>query len=81
MQLYVKNLNECYKNHPALYEKDFQWMALNGSIEDAENTCMSFIRKGHDQENDLIVVCNFSPAYEKIIFSAPRRMEEVFFQP
>ena len=23
MQLYVKNLNECYKNHPALYEKGF----------------------------------------------------------
>ena len=26
---------------------------------------MSFIRKGHDQENDLIVVCNFSPAYKE----------------
>ena len=32
-----------------------------GNYGDHENSVLSFIRKGHDQENDLYVVCNFTP--------------------
>ncbi|MEM6866647.1 MAG: alpha amylase C-terminal domain-containing protein, partial [Bacteroidota bacterium] len=58
----IKDLNRLYKNNPALYEKQFspegfQWLEYN----DSENTVISYIRKGHDPVNDLIIVCNFNP--------------------
>ncbi|MEM9869420.1 MAG: alpha amylase C-terminal domain-containing protein, partial [Bacteroidota bacterium] len=58
----IKDLNRLYKNNPALYEKQFspegfQWLEYN----DSENTVISYIRKGHDPVNDLIIVCNFTP--------------------
>ena len=58
----IKDLNRLYKSNPALYEKQFspegfQWLEYN----DSENTVISYIRKGHDPVNDLIIVCNFTP--------------------
>ncbi len=58
---YVKELNKFYKGHPALYEKafspdGFEWVNFG----DSQNSVISFIRKGHDEENDLIIVCNFT---------------------
>ncbi len=51
-----------YKTNPALYEKQFnpdgfQWIEYN----DQENTVISYIRKGNDPKDDLIIVCNFTP--------------------
>ncbi len=62
VQTLVKDLNAFYKNYPALYEKQFSpegfsWIDYG----DAENSVLSYIRKGHDKKNDLIVVCNFTP--------------------
>ncbi len=59
---WVKDLNTFYKNNPALYEKDFeedgfQWIEAN----DSDNNVLSYIRKGKNTEDQLIVVCNFSP--------------------
>ncbi len=58
----VSDLNLLYKKQPALYEKQFsgegfEWIDHN----DAENSVMSYLRKGHDEENDLVVVCNMTP--------------------
>lgn len=58
----VRDLNIVYKSYPALYEKQFspegfQWIDYG----DAENSVLAYIRKGHDTENDLVVVCNFTP--------------------
>ncbi|MFD0861640.1 1,4-alpha-glucan branching protein GlgB [Sungkyunkwania multivorans] len=58
----VTDLNTLYKSEPALYEKQFssegfQWIDYG----DAENSVLSYIRKGHDIENDLIVLCNMTP--------------------
>ena len=58
---YVKELNKFYKEHPALYEKafspdGFEWINFG----DNQNSVISFIRKGHDEENDLVIVCNFT---------------------
>lgn len=62
IQQFVKDLNHLYKNSPALYEKQFspegfQWIDYS----DHENSILTYVRKGHDEENDLIVACNFTP--------------------
>ncbi|MBQ9738082.1 MAG: 1,4-alpha-glucan branching protein GlgB [Alphaproteobacteria bacterium] len=60
VQILVKDLNELYKTHSALYQYDhdprgFEW--IDGG--DAENSCISFMRKSDDET--LIVACNFTP--------------------
>jgi 1,4-alpha-glucan branching enzyme len=50
-----------YKTEPALYEKQFssdgfEWI----NYSDHQNAVMSFIRKGNNQKEDVIVVCNFT---------------------
>ncbi|PIB25272.1 1,4-alpha-glucan branching protein GlgB [Maribacter sp. 4G9] len=62
VQQFVKDLNALYKNSPALYEKQFspegfQWIDYG----DHENSVLTYIRKGHDAENDLVIACNFTP--------------------
>jgi 1,4-alpha-glucan branching enzyme len=62
IQNFVKDLNHLYKSYPAMYEKQFspegfQWIDYS----DHENSVLAYVRKGHDEENDLIVVCNFTP--------------------
>ena len=62
VQQFVKDLNATYKNFPALYEKQFspegfQWIDYG----DHENSVLTYIRKGHDEKNDLIIACNFTP--------------------
>ena len=66
MQMFVKDLNLLYKNTPALYEKGFsvegfEWI----NYEDNENSVFAFIRKGHDEINDIVVVCNFTSVVRK----------------
>jgi 1,4-alpha-glucan branching enzyme len=62
MKNFVRDLNKMYKNTPALYEKGFgiegfEWI----DYENHEDSIISFIRKGHDEKNDIIIVCNFTP--------------------
>jgi len=61
LQAFLKDLNKLYKNTPALYEKafsgeGFEWI----NFSESENSVISYIRKGHDEVNDVIVVCNFT---------------------
>lgn len=63
---YVKELNRIYKNEPALYElafspEGFEWIEMG----DAENSVLVYVRRGHDQNNDLIVVLNLTPVVRK----------------
>lgn len=65
-QNYFKALNKFYQEHPALFEKGFendgfQWIDYG----DAQNSVISYIRKGNDEKENLIVVCNFTPATHK----------------
>ncbi|WP_300023379.1 1,4-alpha-glucan branching protein GlgB [uncultured Maribacter sp.] len=62
IQDFVKDLNHLYKSAPALYEKQFspegfQWIDYS----DHENSVLTYVRKGHDEENDLVIACNFTP--------------------
>ena len=58
----VKGLNKLYKSEKALFEnqfttKGFEWI----SHSDHENSVLSYIRKGNDENDQVIVVCNLTP--------------------
>jgi len=62
MKKYVAALNKMYKTTPALFEKGFEadgfeWI----SYDDSENSVLSYIRKGKNALEDVLVVCNFTP--------------------
>lgn len=62
MQDYMKALLRLYKEQPALFAKDydpsgFEWI---NNISADENMLV-FMRKGTKEEEDLLIVCNFSP--------------------
>lgn len=57
----ITDLNHLYKKQPALYEKQFsqegfEWI----NYSDHQNAVISFIRKGNNQKEDVVVVCNFT---------------------
>lgn len=59
---YVKALNMLYKSEPALYEKafsgdGFEWLEMG----DTQQSVIAYIRKGHDKNNDVVVVINLTP--------------------
>lgn len=59
---FFKKLNVLYRSEPALYEKSFssegfQWLAAGNP----ENGVLAYIRRGHDSENDLVVILNLTP--------------------
>jgi 1,4-alpha-glucan branching enzyme len=58
----ITDLNRIYRNQPALHEKQFnadgfEWINYG----DSENSVLSYIRKGNNEKEDVIVVCNFTP--------------------
>ena len=62
IQKLIAGLNDLYKSQPALFEKQFspegfEWI----NYSDHHNAVMAYIRKGNNEDQDLIVVCNFTP--------------------
>ena len=62
-QQWVKDLNHLYRNERALYELDFssdgfEWV----DFQDFEQSVVSFLRRGKEKDNVILVVCNFTPA-------------------
>ncbi|WP_281986551.1 1,4-alpha-glucan branching protein GlgB [Aquimarina aggregata] len=62
VQNLIIDLNILYKNYAALYlrqfdHEGFEWI----SYDDYENSVISYIRKGNEEEESLIVICNFTP--------------------
>ena len=62
VQNMVRDLNLLYRKQPALYEKQFspdgfEWIEWN----DYQNSVLSYRRMGHQPENDLIIIANFTP--------------------
>lgn len=58
----LKELNRIYRTEPAFYEKafsfeGFEWVDIN----DEENSIISFLRKGNEPKDNILVVCNFTP--------------------
>jgi 1,4-alpha-glucan branching enzyme len=78
----ITDLNALYKTQPALHEKQFspegfEWI----NYSDHQNAVMSFIRKGNNPKEDLVVVCNFTqvvrPNY-RIGLSGKGKLMEIF---
>ncbi|TPE42925.1 1,4-alpha-glucan branching protein GlgB [Pontibacter mangrovi] len=73
IQQLLRELNAIYKAEPAMYvhsfsPEGFQWIDLN----DAHNSVMSFLRKSDNPQDDVLVVCNFTPAlHEHYRLGAP----------
>jgi len=62
LQGLIADLNQYYKNTPAIYEKQFspdgfEWV----SNDDGENSILAYIRKGKEDQKMQLVVCNFTP--------------------
>jgi 1,4-alpha-glucan branching enzyme len=62
VQRLVRDLNHFYLATPALYERDFtragfEWIAHD----DAQQSVLSFVRRGNDPGRFVLVVCNFTP--------------------
>ncbi|MCF2497039.1 1,4-alpha-glucan branching protein GlgB [Dyadobacter chenhuakuii] len=82
IQLLLKDLNGFYKSQPALYENNFsqegfEWI----DNQDGVNSIMSWIRKGKNEEDDLIFVGNFTPIVKsnyRIGVSKPGYYQEIF---
>ncbi|UCH53611.1 MAG: 1,4-alpha-glucan branching protein GlgB, partial [Pseudomonadota bacterium] len=62
LKRWMEDVNRLYRSEGALYERDFgnegfEWIDLH----DWEASVVSFLRKGANPENCLLVVCNFTP--------------------
>ncbi|MDQ2695420.1 MAG: 1,4-alpha-glucan branching protein GlgB [Pseudomonadota bacterium] len=62
VQRLVRDLNRLYTSTPALYELDtehqgFEWIDAN----DRDNSVISFVRRGRNPDDFIVVVCNFTP--------------------
>lgn len=61
VQRLVRDLNQCYRSYPSLYECDytfsgFQWLVSD----DHENSVFAFLRRDN-AGNEMLVVSNFTP--------------------
>jgi len=62
----ITDLNSLYKKQPALFEKQFshegfEWINHG----DSENSVLSYIRKGNNSDENVVVVCNLTPVYRE----------------
>jgi 1,4-alpha-glucan branching enzyme len=77
----VRDLNRIYRSHPALWQADtdpagFEWIDAN----DAEQSVLSFLRKGCDEGDVLACIANLTPLPRsgyRIGLPAPGRWSEV----
>ncbi|MBI3923629.1 MAG: 1,4-alpha-glucan branching protein GlgB, partial [Armatimonadetes bacterium] len=59
---YVRDLNNLYRNEPAMYEVDFTWEGFQWiDFQDNDASLVSFCRRGKDPEDALVFACNFTP--------------------
>lgn len=59
---WLRDLNNIYRNEPALFEQDFlqdgfEWIDCH----DWEESTLSFVRKAKNSDDIVLVVCNFTP--------------------
>ncbi len=62
VQQWIDDLNRAYRREPALHKYDcspqgFQW--IDGC--DADQSVLTFLRKGDRSDADILVACNFTP--------------------
>jgi len=78
----ISDLNELYKTNPALFENQFspegfEWI----NYSDHQNAVLSFIRKGKNEKENVVVVCNFTPVVRenyRIGLPSKGKLTEIF---
>lgn len=78
----ITDLNHLYKSQPALYEKQFtgegfEWI----NYSDHQNAVLSYIRKGNNPDENVVVVCNFTQVVrENYRIGIPKKgkLQEIF---
>jgi len=62
VQRWVDDLNRVYKSEKSLYEVDFHYTGFEWiDFQDKQNSVISFVRHSADQNESILVVCNFTP--------------------
>lgn len=62
MRDYNKELNHFYRENPSLWELDQSWDGFSWiDANDSEQSVLSFLRRGQDPKDFLVVVVNFTP--------------------
>jgi 1,4-alpha-glucan branching enzyme len=62
VQNFVSDLNNLYKQEPALFEDDFEWTGFTWiDANDSDNSVFSFMRNSKSGDESVIVVTNFTP--------------------
>ena len=66
LRRWVRDLNTQYRAEPALHQLDcrpegFEWIDAN----DAENSVLTFLRRGMARDDMVLVVCNFTPVVRR----------------
>lgn len=82
MHHYCRSLHHFYLSEPALWERDtvpegFEWM----DADNARQSIISFLRRGRDPSQYILIVCNFTPCvHHNYRIGVPEggRMAEVF---
>jgi 1,4-alpha-glucan branching enzyme len=62
VQRLISDLNRVYTSEPALHQIDFDWHGFEWiDANDADNSVLSFIRRGKNAEHLIVVVLNATP--------------------
>jgi 1,4-alpha-glucan branching enzyme len=62
VQNLLRDLNHLYHSEPALYQVDFDWHGFEWiDANDADNSVLSFIRRGKNPEDVMVVLLNATP--------------------
>jgi len=74
VQNLLKDLNSLYKNYPPMHEVDFKWEGFEWiDISDADNSMLSFVRRGKDPDDFLVFILNFTPTlHNSYKFGVPK---------
>jgi 1,4-alpha-glucan branching enzyme len=62
LKRWVRDLNTMYRGQPALYQRDFENAGFSWvDCTDSQRSVVSFLRRGRNPADELLVVCNFTP--------------------
>ena len=76
---FTRRMNEFYQETPALWQRSytpdgFEWI----DADDADQSIISFVRKGENPDDDLVILINFDPAtYQEFKVGVPREGDYV----
>jgi 1,4-alpha-glucan branching enzyme len=82
VQRLVQDLNKLFASEPSLHQVDFDWQGFEWlDANDSDNSVFSFIRRGKNPDDMLIMVLNATPVVRygyRIGVPRPGHYEEVF---